>query len=77
MPAGEVDHHVSAAPQIAGARIAHRHGEAGRDGSIDRIAAAPEHLDADLRRARFLGHHLAVRCGSLGGGVPDGEQKEG
>ena len=37
---GEVDHHVAAAADVAGARIGHRQREAGRDRGIDRVAAA-------------------------------------
>ena len=43
---GEVDHHVAAAADIAGARIGHREREAGRDRGIDRVAA----LAAGCRR---------------------------
>ena len=64
--AGAVDHHESAAADIAGTRIGHRHGEADRDRRIDRVAALLENLDADPRRQRLLRHHHAVRAVTSG-----------
>ncbi len=58
---GEVDQHVAAAADIAGARIGDREREAGRDRGIDGVAAALEHLDADARRAPLLRDHHAMR----------------
>ena len=55
-----MDHHEAAAADIAGARIGHRKGKAGGDGSIDRIAALPEDIGADLRGELFLRHHHPV-----------------
>ncbi len=56
----EVDHHVAAAADIAGARIGHRQRKAGRHRGIDRVAAALQDVDADACRARFLRHHHTV-----------------
>ena len=69
MALGRVDHHEAAAADVAGARIGHGHGKAGRDRGIDRIAAAFEHVGADLRRDLFLRHHHAV-LGDDGMNVP-------
>ena len=73
---GEMDHHVAAAADVAGARIGHRHGEAGGDRGVHRVAAALEHIDADARGARLLRHHHAVlvRLDLRGGGRRRGEQ---
>ncbi len=59
----EMDHHVAAAADVAGARIGHRHGEGSRDCGIDGIAALLQHVNAHARRARFLRHHHAVARG--------------
>ena len=68
---GEMNHHEAAAADIAGARIGHRHGKAGRDRGIDRIAALLEHIGADRGCEPFLRHHHAVfggnRTGRIGG----------
>ena len=45
---GRMNHHEAAAADVAGARIGHRHREAGRDRRIDRIAAT---LAARRRRS--------------------------
>ena len=58
---GEVDHHEAAAAEIAGARIGHRHGKAGGDRGIHRVAAARQHVAADPCRKLLLRHHHAVR----------------
>src|SRR5947209_2502336 len=60
LAAGEVDHHVAAAADIAGARIGHSQREAGRDRGVDGVAALLEHLDADARGAPFLRDHHAL-----------------
>ena len=60
-----MDDHESAAADIAGARISHGHGEAGRDRRVDRIAAALQNVGADACCQRLLRHHHAV-CGSDG-----------
>ena len=80
--AGEVDHHVAAAADIAGARIGDGERKAGRDRGVDRVAALLQHLDADAGGARLLRHHHAVARGRLrrGGrrrrGAQGGEQDE-
>ncbi len=58
--AGEVDDHIAAAAEIAGARIGYRQREAGRDRRVDRVAPLLQDVDADARRARLLRHHHAV-----------------
>ena len=55
-----MNHHEAAAADIAGTRIGDRERETGRDGGIDRIAAAIENFNADARRTLFLGNHHAV-----------------
>ena len=55
-----MDHHETAAADIAGARIGHRHGETDRDRGIDGIAAALEHIGADIGRDLLLRHHHVV-----------------
>ena len=62
----QVDHHVAAAADIAGARIGHRQRETGRHRRIDRVAALLQDLDADAGRARLLRHHHAVARDVLG-----------
>ena len=57
---GAVDHHETAAADIAGTRIGHGHGEADRDRRVHRVAALLQNLDADACRARLLRHHHAV-----------------
>ena len=66
---GRMDHHEAAAADIAGARIGHGHGKAGRDRRIDRIAAAPQDVGADPRRDFLLRHHHAVFGGDGMNGV--------
>ena len=56
----EMDHHETAAADIAGARIGHRHGKAGGDRGIDGVAAALQDVGADTRRELFLRDHQAV-----------------
>ena len=63
LAAGAVDHHESAAAEIAGARIGHRHGEADRDRSVDRVAALLQDVDADAGGERLLRHHHPMRGG--------------
>ena len=60
---GEVNHHKTAAADIAGARIADGERKTDRDRSIHRIAAVLQNVDADMRRAGFLRHHHAVAGG--------------
>ena len=61
--AGAMNHHETAAANIAGARIGHGHGEADGDRGIDRVAASLQNIDADARGERLLRHHHAVRGG--------------
>ena len=59
---GKIDEHETAAAKISGARQSHGERKAGRDRRIDRIAAAPENIDPDFRRLRFLrGDHAVAR----------------
>ena len=55
-----MDHHETAAADVAGARIGHGQRKAGGDRGIDRIAALSQNIGADLRRELFLRHHHAV-----------------
>ena len=57
---GAVDQHEAAAAKIAGARQGDREREADRNGRVDRVAAEPQHLDADARGPRLLAHHHPV-----------------
>ena len=58
-----MDHHETAAADIAGARIGHRQRERRRHRGIDRVAAFLQDVGADARGDRLLGHHHAVgRC---------------
>ena len=59
-----MDHHEAAAADIAGARIGHGQRKAGRDRRIDRIAALPQEVGADLGRDLLLRHHHAVFGGN-------------
>jgi hypothetical protein len=54
--------HEAAAAQIAGLRQRHREREADRHGSVDRVAAAFQDIDADRGGDRLLARHHA-RCG--------------
>ncbi len=60
---GEMDEHVAAAADIAGARIGHRQCKAGRHRGVDGVAAVLQDLDADARGARLLRHHHALTRG--------------
>ena len=62
-PSAKVNHHKTAAADIAGARIADGERKTDRDGGIHRIAAVLQDVDADMRRAGFLRHHHAVAGG--------------
>ena len=64
-----VDDHEAAAADVSGARIGHRHRKAGRDRGIDRIAATPQDIGADLRRDLLLRHHHAVFGGDGMNGI--------
>ena len=55
-----VDHHETAATEIAGARIGHGERKADGNGGIHRISALPQNVGTDTRRRRFLRHHHAV-----------------
>jgi hypothetical protein len=57
----EMDQHIAAAADIAGARVGHRERETRRHGRVDRIAALLEHFDTDACRASFLRNHHAMR----------------
>ena len=57
---GEMDQHEAAAAEISRARQGHGERKADRNRRIDRIAAAPENLDADFRRLPFLRDDHAV-----------------
>jgi hypothetical protein len=57
-----MDQHKAAAADIAGAWICDCERETDGHGSVNRIAATIENLNADTRRALFLGnHHPVVR----------------
>ncbi len=53
---GVVGDEKAAAAEISGGRMRHRQRQGGRDGRVDRVAAAPQHVTADLRRVLLLGH---------------------
>ena len=55
-----MNHHEAAAADVSGARIGDSHCKAGGDRGIDRIAALPQDVGADLRGDPFLRHHHAV-----------------
>ena len=57
---GEMDEHETAAAEISRAWQRNRKGKPDCDRRIDRIAAAPENIDADFRRGSFLRRHHAV-----------------
>ena len=56
----EVDHHETAAADVAGARISDRKRKADCDRRIDGIPASIENFDADARGAAFLRDHDAI-----------------
>jgi hypothetical protein len=60
MPVHRMDDHETAAADVAGARIGHRHGKAGGDCRIDRVAAASQDVGTDPGCNLFLRHHHAV-----------------
>ncbi len=66
---GRINHHEAAAADVSGARIGDGQRKAGGDRGIDRIAALPQDIGADLRGEPFLRHHHAVlgRDGANGG----------
>ena len=66
-----MNHHEAAAADISGARIGDGHRKAGGDRGIDRIAALPQDVGADLRGEPFLRHHQAMfgRNGANGGEI--------
>ena len=49
-----MDHHEAAAADIAGARVAHRHGKTDRNRGVYGIAAFLQHLDANAGGTRVL-----------------------
>jgi hypothetical protein len=55
-----MNHHETAAADISGARIGDGKRKAGGDRGIDRVAALPENIGADLRGEPFLRHHQAM-----------------
>ena len=55
-----MDDHEAATADVPGTRIGHRHRQAGGDRGIDGVAAALEHIGADLCRDPLLCHHHAV-----------------
>ena len=55
-----MNHHEAAAADVSGARIGHGKRKAGGDRGVDRVAALPQDIGADLRRELFLRHHHAV-----------------
>ena len=58
-----VDHHETAAADIAGARIGHGHGETGGHRRVDGVAALLQDFNADARGDRFLRDHHAMLGG--------------
>ena len=69
---GVMDDHEAAAADIAGVRQHHRQGEADGHRRIDRIAAAPEDVDADLgRQPVFGGHHPVLAADGIEDVVAD------
>ena len=66
-----MNHHEAAAADVAGARIGDGQRKAGGDRGVDRIAALPEDVGADLRGEPFLRHHHAMlgRDGANGGEI--------
>ena len=73
---GRMDHHEAAAADIAGARIGDGQRKAGGDRGIDRIAALPQDVGADLRGDLFLRHHHAVFGGNGVNGARVGRRIE-
>ena len=55
-----MDDHETAAADISGARIAHGQRKAGGDRGIDRIAALPQDIGANVCADFLLRHHHAV-----------------
>ncbi len=55
-----MDKHEAAAAEVAGARQGHRKREADRHRRVDRVAAEPQDVEADLRGRCLLGHNHAV-----------------
>ena len=66
-----MNHHEAAAADVSGARIGDGKRKAGGDRGIDRVAALPEDVGADLRGEPFLRHHQAMlgRNGANGGEI--------
>ena len=58
-----MNHHEAAAADVAGARIGDGQRKAGGDRGIDRIAALPQDVGADLRGEPLLRHHHAMLGG--------------
>ena len=59
-PIGHADQHEAPAAQIARLWKGHRQRVGGRHRRVDRVAAAPEHIDARLAREAMRGNHHAV-----------------
>ena len=66
-----MNHHEAAAADVSGPRIGDGEREAGGDRGIDRVAALPQDVGADLRGDPFLRHHQAMlgRNGANGGEI--------
>ena len=73
---GGMNHHETAAADISGARIGHGQRKAGRDRGIDRIAALPQDVGAELRGDLLLRHHHAVFGGNRAHGGEVGRRIE-
>jgi len=61
----EINQHEAAAAEISRLRQSHRQGEAHGDRCVNRIAAAPQDIDPDLRRRSLLGddHSMVASAG--------------
>ena len=73
---GEMNQHVAAAADIAGARIGHGERKSGGDRGVDRVAAPLQHVGTDACRARLLRDHHAVARDDLLG-TPDQRRRRG
>ena len=64
-------------PRLPARGKRHREREADRDRGVDRIAAAPQHVEADPRSGRLLADHHAVHGDDRPGGGEVGDDRIG
>jgi hypothetical protein len=60
---GRMNHHEASAADVSGARVGDGKRKAGGDRGVDRIAALPEDVGADLRGKPLLRHHQTMLGG--------------